>query len=121
MGCELWGFLGVEGLDNGNLPEKRGKIFSLYRHPAAIARAFSPQAYGGSDPGAAPQARIVRAVGPFQAMTRATAKAVGSGCVHPTHRLRQRRDEWGTDSSLGSGKNGLWASPLEELVGLLAA
>jgi len=40
-----------------------------------MARAFSPQFYGGSDPGAATQAGIERAVGPFQATARAKATA----------------------------------------------
>jgi hypothetical protein len=82
MGCWLGGFFGFEGLDKRNLPEKRGKIFRLYQHPAAIARAFSPQAFGGSDPGASPQARIERAVGPFQATARSKAKVGGTGCIH---------------------------------------
>ena len=74
--CGLGGFWGVEGLDTRICCGKRGKIFRRVRLAAAIARAFSPQACGGPDPGAAPQAAIERAVGPFQAKTKVVVRAV---------------------------------------------
>ena len=62
-------------MTGGFCPKNGENIYRLYRHIAAMARAFSPQFYGGSDPGAAPQAGIERAVGPFQATARAKATA----------------------------------------------
>jgi hypothetical protein len=35
--------------------------------------------------------------------------------------MKQRRDEWGTDSSLGSRKNSEWASPCVVLAGTAAS
>jgi hypothetical protein len=79
MGWELWGLLGVEGLDTRICWGFRGWATAIFLfRPWAMDYGSGLQPSGnwmGRNPGAAPQAGMERAFGAYRAAAR-----------HPTHR-----------------------------------